>query len=140
MPTYKLPIEITGDTTVPEGTVKTYRPTYTIDPGYKDAVEEWIAQAGSPEPAQKFKLEFQVDRAKSTSWSDFGHTEAAAKTDFSYCIFFQAEVYVNGQKEHRQISMQEMSESLRVTMEGVNAQQFSIRPGAWYVVFFPFPS
>lgn len=132
MPVYNLPIDITGDITVPEGTHPTYRPRYTIDAGYKDAVEQWISQAGSQEPVKKFKLEFQVDRAKRTSWSDFGHTEANLKTDFSYCIFFQAELFVNGQKEHRQISMQEMTESLRVTMEGINAQQFSIRAGDWY--------
>lgn len=130
-PVYDLPVDITGDTGVPEGMKATYRPQYSIDPGYKNILDQWVATAGNPSDKPGFSMDFETDKTQKTSWSQFGLKEGSASTDISYCLFFQAKVIVKGKEEHRHISMQEVHDTLKVSLTGVGAQPFSVNAGAW---------
>jgi hypothetical protein len=130
MPVYDIPIDVSGDTEVPEGMKPTYRPKYDIDAGYKDMINQWVGQADTPNESA-FSLTFNNQKSTTNNWSEYGLTEGAAKADFSYCLFFQATVIVNGKEEHRHITMSEVAEALNVKMTGVGASTFSVTAGPW---------
>ncbi|KAG5758281.1 hypothetical protein H9Q72_013586 [Fusarium xylarioides] len=103
-------------------------PTYTIESSYRDAVSNWIRDAGGE---NKLNLTFNINDAKSENWDKFGFANVNANTGFT--CFFKASYTQDHQMKEDFITAQEAGSELSVQLSAAEAGVFTIKPSDWDV-------
>lgn len=111
---------------------KRYMPLYTIDSGYKTAVQNWINTFNDP-GRQKATIQFSSKDANKYSWLDVGHQEWKAEGGVKYLPFFSVNYDTSKSKDTKTINLNDQNAAVDVTISASGIQSFKITSGSWYV-------
>lgn len=117
--------------TLDENAIPQFKPLYTIDKGFRDAVKQWIANSASDSGSAKpVTISINTSKSSAESWEDSGFSKTSASVSARYW-FVSAKTTVNNVEKEEHISLEQLGSGLSVNLRATGIKSFNVSPGGW---------
>ena len=105
-----------------------WRPEYAIDPQYRATMDKWAWQYDRSQPES---IQIKLSDGQSTSWSDYGHSEAQGDAGVSFLGLFRVGAGHGESTNWQKVQVDWSNSSVEFELTFKNIDLFDAHAGSW---------